>query len=127
MTEIVVYKYHTTHDFHSNDDTSDFASHLKSFPALNCNVRSLQGNHEHLVHMLSELQSPFSLMGLSKIKFNVDKDIIRNVSIPGYDFISQPSLSNAGGAGFYRVPTKRRLRTQDLINFKSINTKETVC
>ena len=66
-------------------------------------------------------------MGLSKIKFNVDKDIMTNVNIPGYDFISQTSLSNAGGVGFYRVSTKRRLRTQDLINFKSINTKETVC
>ena len=121
------FNYYTTHDFHSNDDRNDFASHLKSFPALNCYVRSLQGNHEHLVHMLSELQSPFSLMRLSKIKFNVDKDIITNVNIPGYDFISQPSLSNAEGVGFYKVSTKQRLRTQDLINFKSINTKETVC
>jgi len=66
-------------------------------------------------------------MGLSKIKFNVDKDIITNVNIPGYDFISPPRLSNAGGVGFYRVSTKRRLRTQDLINFKSINTKDVRC
>ena len=77
--------------------------------------------------MLSELQFPFSLMGLSEIKFNVNEDIITNVNIPGYDFISQPSLSNAGGVGFYRVSIKRRQRTQDLIHFKSINTKETVC
>ena len=40
-------------------------------------------------------------MGLSEIKFKVDKDIITNVNIPGYNFISQPSLSNAGGVGFY--------------------------
>ena len=51
--------------------------------------------------MLSELQFPFSVIGLSETKFKVDKDILTNVNIPGYDFISKPSLSNAGGVGFY--------------------------
>ena len=95
------FNYYTTHDFHSNYDINDFSSHSKSFAALNCNIRSLQGNHDNLVHMLSELQFPFSVIGLSEIKFKFDKDIITNVNIPGYDFISQPSLSNAGGVGFY--------------------------
>ena len=49
--------------------------------------------------MLSELQFPFSEIGLSEIKFKVDKDIITNVNISGYDFISQPSLSNAEDVG----------------------------
>ena len=39
------------------------------------------------------------MRGLSEIKFKVDKDIITNVNIPGYNFISKPSLSNAGGVG----------------------------
>ena len=95
------FNYYTTHDFHFNYDINDFLSHSKSFAALNCNIRSLQGNHDNLVHMLSELQFPFSVIGLSEIKFIFDKDIITNVNIPGYDFISQPSLSNAGGVGFY--------------------------
>jgi len=51
--------------------------------------------------MLCELQFPFSVIGLSEIKFKVDKGIITNVNISGYDFISQPSLSNAGGVGLY--------------------------
>ena len=51
--------------------------------------------------MLSELQFPFSEIGLSEIKFKVDKDIITNVNISGYDFISQPSLSNAEDVGLY--------------------------
>ena len=51
--------------------------------------------------MLSEFQFPFSVIGLSEIKSKVDKDIITNVNIPGYDFISQSSLSNAAGVGFY--------------------------
>ena len=51
--------------------------------------------------MLSELQFPFSEIGLSEIKFKVDKDIITNVNISDYDFISQPSLSNAEDVGLY--------------------------
>lgn len=51
--------------------------------------------------MLSELQFPFSVIGLSEIKFKVNKDIITNVNISGYDFISQPSHSSAGGVGLY--------------------------
>ena len=30
-----------------------------------------------------------------------DKDIVSNVDIVGYDLISEPSLSNAGGVAFY--------------------------
>lgn len=41
------------------------------------------------------------MIGLSEIKFKVDKDMITNVNISGYDIISQPSLSNAGGVGLY--------------------------
>lgn len=95
------FNYYTTHDFHSNYDINDFSTHSKSFAALHCNIRSLQCNLENFVHLLSELQFPFSVLGLSEIKFKVDKDIITNVNIPGYNFISQPSLSNAGGVGFY--------------------------
>ena len=42
--------------------------------------------------MLSELKFPFSVIGLSEIKFMVDNDILTNVNIPGYDFISQPEV-----------------------------------
>ena len=31
----------------------------------------------------------------------VDKDYVANVNIYGYNFISEPSISNAGGVGFY--------------------------
>lgn len=41
------------------------------------------------------------MIGLSETKFRADQDILTNINIPGYDFISQPSLSNAGGVGFY--------------------------
>jgi hypothetical protein len=47
--------------------------------------------------MLSELSYPFALIGLSEVKLKVDQPAISNTDIPGYKFIVQPSLSNAGG------------------------------
>ena len=40
-------------------------------------------------------------MALTVIKTKVNKQLISNVNIPGYNLISQPSKSNAGGTGFY--------------------------
>lgn len=51
--------------------------------------------------MLSELDFSFCLIGLSETKLKVDKDYVANVNIYGYNFISEPSIANAGGVGFY--------------------------
>ena len=44
---------------------------------------------------------PFSIVGLTEIKLKVDQSFLCNIEIPGYSFSFQPSLSNAGGVGFY--------------------------
>lgn len=95
------FNYYSVHDFHSNYDINECSSNNTSFSALNCNIRSLAANYDKFVHMLSELNFPFSLIGLSETKFKVDRELLINVNIPGYDFISEPSLSNAGGVAFY--------------------------
>ena len=43
----------------------------------------------------------FSVIGLSETKIKVNQDPLLNTQIPGYIFVSQPTLSNAGGVGFY--------------------------
>ena len=43
----------------------------------------------------------FPLIRLSETKLVENKDIISNVNITGYDLISKPTLSNAGGVVFY--------------------------
>jgi hypothetical protein len=73
----------------------------KCFSILNCNIRSLSANFDALVNLISELYFPFSVIGMSETKIKVDRDLITNVDIPGYNFISQPSLSNAGGVGLF--------------------------
>ena len=43
----------------------------------------------------------FTIVGLTETKLNISKDSIDNIDLPGYQFLSQPSLSNAGGAGIF--------------------------
>ena len=54
-----------------------------------------------MLTMLSDLNFSFSLIGLSETKIKSDKNNLLNISIPGYNFLSQPSSTNAGGVGFY--------------------------
>jgi len=50
--------------------------------------------------MLSDLNYSFSVIGLSETKIKVGMDSYLNTNLPGC-FLSQPSMSNAGGVGFY--------------------------
>ena len=95
------FNYYSPHDFHSNHDIIECSSNPQSFSALNCNIRSLAANYDNLLQMLSELDFSFSLIGLSETKLKVDNDYVANVNICGYNFISEPSISNAGGVRFY--------------------------
>ena len=51
--------------------------------------------------MLSELCFPFSLIGLNEIKQKIGESPMSNTDLYGHQFLSQPSLSNAGGVAFY--------------------------
>ena len=95
------FSYYSIENFKSNYDIKECSSNKTSFSALNCNIRSLPANYDNFMHMLSELNFPFSLLGFSETKFKVDQERLVNVNIPGYNLISEPSLSNAGGVAFY--------------------------
>ena len=51
--------------------------------------------------MLSELHYPFSVIGLPETKIKSGQENIINIELQGYQFISQPSISNAGGVGCF--------------------------
>ena len=95
------FKYYSPHDFHSDYDINECSSNNKTFSAINCNIRSLAANFDNFLQMLSDLNFSFSLIGLSETKIKLDKDPLSNTNIHGYYFVSQPSLSNAGGVAFY--------------------------
>ena len=94
------FKYYSIHDFHSNYGGRNCSINT-SFSALNCNIRSLQANFDNFCCMLTDLNLMFSAIGLSETKIKVNQDPLLNTQIPGYIFVSQPTLSNAGGVGFY--------------------------
>ena len=69
-----------------------FTSTLEAFP-----LTMIGG----MTMLLSELQHPFDVVGLSEAKIKDSCDPARNITINGYNFISKPTLTNAGGVGFY--------------------------
>lgn len=80
--------YYTPHDFHSSNDIIECLSNDKALSALQCNIRSLSANLDNLLHMLSELDHSFPLIGLSETKVSHHKDLHVNANLTGYDFIS---------------------------------------
>ena len=92
--------YFTARDSHSNQDIINCLS-SNSLSFLNCNMRSLQASFDNLVNMLSELYFPVSVTGVTETKLKNDREIMLNINITAYSFLSQPSYTNAGDVGFY--------------------------
>jgi len=94
------FNYFTTSEFRNDFQISSCIS-SKHFSVLHSNIRSLNANFENLMQMITELNHNFSIIGLTETKINSSNQNTRIHSIPGYNFFSQPSESNAGGVGFY--------------------------
>ena len=95
------FKYYSVHDFHFSNDVRDLFHSQQSLSTLHWNIRSLSSNIDHLRQLLFELNHSFSLIGISEAKLISKRESIININIDGYNFISQPSLSNDGGVGLY--------------------------
>lgn len=102
MQSDVNFNCYDIHNFHADPEVADCFNE-NCFSAIHCNIRSLSANYDKLESMLVELYHPFSIIGLTetKIKTNQDNTSVLNIIMPGYHFESQPTLSNAGGVGFY--------------------------
>ena len=74
---------------------------INYFSVLNCNVKSVNANFDHLTQMLADLSFPFTLrlIGLTETWINncIDQGIVHH--LPGYTYISQPTSLRAGGGG----------------------------
>ena len=91
---------YSPHDFHSNVEIQSLLTD-KAFSARHFNIRSLSKNFDSFHHLLGELNNSFQVIGLSETRIKVNLPPLVNTSIAGFDFISQPTLSEAGGVGFY--------------------------
>ena len=90
---------------------------------LHANVRSLAANHDKLTSLISDLTHNFHLLGISETKIMAGIDPVANVSVAGYNYISQPSNQNAGGVGFY-IRSDCELHSRDNL---SISTADFEC
>lgn len=92
----VNFNYYDVHNFHAGPEIADRFNE-NCFSAIHCNIRSLSSNYDKLENMLVELYHPFSIIGLTetKIKSEQDNVSVLNTAMPGYHFMSEPSLSNA--------------------------------
>ena len=94
------FNYYSTHDFHSSEDVQSSFSN-KTFSAFHHNIRGIEANFDSLHQLLIDLNKSFSIIGLSETKIRHGKDQILNTNMTGYHFLSQPTLSEAGGVGIF--------------------------
>ena len=97
----VDFDYYSTDQFSNNQNIGNILTELDSFSVIHNNVRSLSANFDHLINVLSVVKCKFDIIGLTETKIRFDHPTITNTAIPGYNFISQPSHTEAGGVGFY--------------------------
>ena len=87
------------HKFHSSPEISSCSN--KAYSLLNCNIRSIQANFDNLVQFLHDLNYPLNIISLSETWLNRANEEISNLDLPGYSFLSQPTIQRAGGVGMY--------------------------
>lgn len=89
------FDYYTPHEFYTNQNIGNAISR-KDFSVMHINIRSLSANYDNMLTLLADLQHNFSVIGLSETRIIVNTQQITNTSIPGYEFLSQPTMYHAG-------------------------------
>ena len=110
--------YYTPAEFQNNIEIANCSS-TNYFSVLHTNIRSLNANFDSLFYMLTEMDHLFSLIGVAETKIKDSSVVLNNNEIPGYSFLSQPTLSNAGGAGIY-ISVKLKYSIKDDLSESTI-------
>ena len=86
--------YYTIDEFKNSDGIHNLTSKSKSesFSVMHLNIRSLSANYDAFSSLLSDPKHKFDIVGLSEIKFTLNKEPIANINIVGYNFILQEEL-----------------------------------
>ena len=93
----------------------------KDFSLFNCNMRSLKKKLTLLNDILTTFKEMPSIIAISETKLNENN--ISNISIPGYQFLSKHSPTNAGGVGIYIKDNIQVIRRQDFeFDFDGVET-----
>ena len=114
------FTYYSVHPFLSDNEIKN-AITTDTFSMLHCNTRSISANFDTLNQLLCDLNHPFSVIGLSETKLKVDEEVLLNINLRGYKFLSNPTLTNAGGVGFYRRNNLNFTLREDLSSLKRLD------
>ena len=68
---------------------------------IHVNIRSIQKNIDNLTNFLSELKQKPGFILLTETKLIKKRDIIVDISIPGYIFVHEDTTTSAGGVAMY--------------------------
>ena len=88
-------KYYTPHEFTRAKLPKNCLS------IFHLNINSLQKHIDELNELLGELQHVFDFITISETRILKDKGVTTNIKINGYEFVSTPTESMAGGVGIY--------------------------
>ena len=110
----------------------------KTFSIFHQNIRSLDSHFEELQAILSCINIPFHIIGLTETRENRDKGFKMNNKLDGYNFYSQPTNSLAGGTAFYIKNSLNHCEQSDLnyicdefeaiwIEIKNVEAENIVC
>ena len=92
-------KYYSPNSFSQLKNKSAITN---SFSLFHNNVRSLKRNLENFqIHLLEELNYPFSIIGITETRITQETICDFNPSIPNYRFEFVPTPLAAGGVGMY--------------------------
>ena len=93
--ETGVSKYYTPSEFFSTKFKKN------GFSILHINIVSLSAHIDELKNLLSFLDHPFDVIGISETKISEQRHITTNISIEGYVFENTPTETHFGGVGLY--------------------------
>ena len=68
---------------------------------IHVNIRSIHKNIDNLTNFLSELKQKPDFILLTETKLIKKRDIIVDISIPGYIFLHKDTTTSAGGVAMY--------------------------
>ena len=94
ISDTIESKYYTPAEFISTKLKK------KSFTMLHMNIASLQAHIDELRSVLSLLDHPFDIMGITETRLH-DSSPLVEIQIPGYVFHHTPTTTQCGGAGLY--------------------------
>ena len=112
----VNFDYCTPHQFHSSSNITNSSSE-KVYSVFHSNIRSVQKNIDKLHRLLYDINYAFDIIGITEtwIRSKCTDNIIVNIDLPGYTFLSQPTQQRVGGVGVY-IKNSLTFHSRDVLN-----------